>query len=164
VRGSVVGFSAISISLAITSPNAVIVDPGGTNGKLQTPVLKADQWSYGEPHLSASTRELTVGDELLINDHRVVIRARSDALPRYPPRPLLYTTCSNCGRILLAARHRLTFVLATAAPGVSPRQLAARIRARTGLKARSSDDFKADTSAGFSLTRKMLAISRRCSR
>jgi putative ABC transport system permease protein len=133
----------------LRAPDAVIVDPGGTNGKLQTPVLKADQWPYGEPHLRASTRELTVGDELLINDQRVVVRARSDALPRYPPRPLLYTTFSNCSRILLPERHRLTFVLATAAPGVSPRQLAARIRARTGLKARSSDDFKADTVRWF---------------
>jgi putative ABC transport system permease protein len=39
----------------------------------------------------------------------------------------------------------LTFVLAKAAPGVSPRELAARIDARTGLRARSSDDFKTDT-------------------
>src|SRR5712664_299689 len=131
------------------APDAVIVDPGGTKGKLETPMLKADQWPYGEPHLSAPTRELTVGDELLINDHRVVVRARSDALPRFPPRPLLYTTFSNCSRILLPERHLLTFVLATAAPGVSPRELAARIHARTGLKARSSDDFKADTVRWF---------------
>src|SRR2546422_6899295 len=131
------------------APDAVIVDPGGTKGKLETPILKADQWPDGEPHLSASTRELTVGDELLINDHRVVVRARSDALPRYPPLPLLFTTFSNCSRILLPERHLLTLVLASAAPGVSPRELAARIRARTGLKATSSDDFKADTVRWF---------------
>jgi putative ABC transport system permease protein len=94
-------------------------------------------------------RELTVDDELLINDHRVVVRARSDALPRYPPRPLLYTTFSNCSRILLPERHLLTFVLATAAPGLSSRELATRIHLRTGLKARSSDDFKADTVRWF---------------
>jgi putative ABC transport system permease protein len=133
----------------LRAPDAVIVDPGGTDGKLETPVLKADQWPYGEPHLNAPTRELTVGDEMLINDHRVVVRARSGALPRYPPRPLLYTTFSNCSRILLPERHLLTFVLAAAAPGVSPRELATRIHARTGLKARSSDDFKADTVRWF---------------
>src|SRR5258708_38434501 len=131
------------------APDAVIVDPGGTVGKLGTPVLKADQWPYGEPHLSIPTRELTVGDELLINDHRVVVRAQSDALPRYPPRPLLYTTFSNCGRVLLPQRHLLTFVLAPPAPGVLPRELAARINARTGLNARSSDDFKAHTLLWF---------------
>jgi putative ABC transport system permease protein len=39
----------------------------------------------------------------------------------------------------------LTFVLARAAPGVSARELASRIQTQTGLKARSSDDFEADT-------------------
>jgi len=129
--------------------DAVIVDPGGTVGKLETPLLKADQWPYGEPHLAAPTRELAAGDELMVNDHRVVVQGRSEALPRYPPRPLLYTTFSNAARILLPERHRLTFVLARAAPGVSPRELASRIHARTNLKARSSDDFKADTVRWF---------------
>jgi len=41
--------------------------------------------------------------------------------------------------------HLLSFVLAKAAPGVSPRELARRIEAQTGLKARSSADFKRDT-------------------
>jgi putative ABC transport system permease protein len=133
----------------LRGPDAVIVDPGGTDGKLETPVLQADQWPYGEPHLAASTRELAAGDELMVNDHHVVVRGRSKALPRYPPRPLLYTTFSNAARILLPERRRLTFVLATAAPGVSPRELANRIHARTNLKSRSSDDFKADTVRWF---------------
>ena len=129
--------------------DAVIVDPGGTEGKLETPLRKADQWPYGEPHLAAPTRELAAGDELMVNDHRVVVQGRSEALPRYPPRPLLYATFSNAARILLPERHRLTFVLATAAPGVAPRELASRIHARTNLKARSSDDFKTDTVRWF---------------
>ncbi|NDQ56495.1 MAG: ABC transporter permease [Acidipila sp.] len=133
----------------LRAPDAVIVDPGGTDGKLETPILKSDQWPSGEPHLNAPTRELAVGDELLINDRRVLIRARSDALPRYPPLPLLYTTFPNCARILLPEPHLLTFVLATAAPGVFPSDLAARIHDRTGLKARSSEDFKADTVRWF---------------
>jgi putative ABC transport system permease protein len=129
----------------LRAPDAAIVDPGGTDGKLETPVSKADQWPYGQPHLDAATRELQAGDELLVNDHRVVIQGRSLALPRYPPRPLMYTTLSNARRVLLSERHLLTFVLASAAPGVSPRELARRIQVQTGLKARSSDDFKADT-------------------
>jgi putative ABC transport system permease protein len=85
----------------------------------------------------------------LINDRRVRIAGRSKALPRFPPRPLLYTTFSNATRILLPERRRLTFVLATATPGVMPGELAARIHARTGLRARASDDFKADTVRWF---------------
>jgi putative ABC transport system permease protein len=128
---------------ALRSPDAAIVDPGGTEGKLETPLLKADQWPT-EPHLDAPTRPLRVADELLVNDNRVRIAGTSEALPRYPPRPLLYTTLSNADRILLPERHRLTFVLATGVPGVAPNELAARIQAQTGLKARAADDFKAD--------------------
>jgi putative ABC transport system permease protein len=129
----------------LRTPDAVVVDPGGTEGKLETPTKIVDQWPYGQPHLDVPTRELAAGDELLVNDHRVIVRGRSNALPRYPPRPLMYTTLSNATRILLPERHLLTFVLAKAAPGVSPRELAARIQAQTGLRARFSDDFISDT-------------------
>jgi putative ABC transport system permease protein len=153
----------------LRTPDAVVVDPGGTDGKLETPTMTADQWPYGKPHLGASenetaptafyrlipdpfkprlgvpTRELAPGDELLVNYHRVIVRGRAGALPRYPPRPLMYTTLSNVSRILPPERHLLTFVLAKAAPGASPRELAARIQAQTGLRARSSDDFISDT-------------------
>jgi len=129
----------------LRTPDAVVVDPGGTDGKLETPISAADQWPYRQPHLDVPTRELAAGDQLLVNDHRVVVRGRGKALPRYPPRPLMYTTLSNASRTLLPERHSLTFVLARAAPSVTPRELAKRIQAQTGLKARSSDDFEADT-------------------
>ncbi len=129
----------------LRDPDAVIVDSGGTEGKLETPRLPADQWPYGKPHLGVPTRPLELGDDLLVNDHRVRVWGRSEGLPRFPPRPLMYTSFSNAARILLPERRQLTFVLATAAPGVAPRELAARIETRTGLRARSSEDFKADT-------------------
>lgn len=132
-------------STVLRTPDAVVVDSGGTDGKLETPISTVDQWPYGQPHLNAPTRELAAGDQLLVNDHRVVVRGRSKALPRYPPQPLIYTTLSNAARLLPPERHLLTFVLVKAASGVSPRELAARIEARTGLKARSSQDFKTDT-------------------
>jgi putative ABC transport system permease protein len=126
-------------------PDSVIADPGGTDGKLATPRLEQDQWPHGPPHLFAPQRQITEGDELLVGDHRVRIVARSQTLPRFPPRPLLYTTSSNASRILPRERQRLTFVLATAAPGVDARRLAGRIQERTGLRARSADDFRLDT-------------------
>jgi putative ABC transport system permease protein len=132
----------------LRAPDAAIVAAGGTEGKLETPLLEVDQWPR-EPHLDAPTRLLAAGDELLVNDHRVKVAGRSKVLPRWPPRPLLYTTFSHAARILLPERRRLTFVLATADPSVPPRELAARIEAQTGFKARASDDFKADTVRWF---------------
>jgi putative ABC transport system permease protein len=132
-------------STILRVPDTVIVDPGGTDGKLETPALAADQWPYNGPHLDVPTRELAQGDELLVNDNRVRVAGIGKALPRFPPRPLMYTTYSNADRILLPERRRLTFVLANAAPDVSPQQLAQRIQKRTGLRARTRADFKTDT-------------------
>ena len=75
--------------------------------------------------------------------------SRSPTTANNPPRPLLYTTYANAGRILLPERHLMTFVLAKAAPGVDPAVLAKQITARTGLRARTADQFSADTVRWF---------------
>jgi len=127
------------------APDAIILDAGGTSGKLGTPRRKADQWPVDGAHLAAPLRELQSGDDFLVNDHRVRVVGLSATLPRFPPRPLIYTTWSNALRMLPPERNRLTFVLVRAAAGVAPRDLAHRIQHRTGLRARASADFKADT-------------------
>lgn len=129
----------------LRAPDSVIVDPGGTNGKLQTPAREEDQWPHDGPHLDAPTRELMAGDELLVNDHRIRVAGRSQTVPRFPPRPLMYTSYSNAVRILPPEGNILTFVLATAQPNVSSLDLAHRIEQETGLRARTSSQFKADT-------------------
>lgn len=134
----------------LRTPDAAVVDAGGTEGKLQTPLLRADQWPR-QPKLNVPTRRLRAGDVVLVNDHRVRIVGLASALPRYPPRPLLYTTYANAARILLPERHLMTFVLAKAAPGIPPAALAERIEARTGLRARTADQFTADTVRWFFL-------------
>lgn len=131
------------------APDAVIVDAGGTSGKLKTPLRKVDQWPHEGVHLDVPTRELAPGDELLVNDRRIIVMGRSATLPRFPPRPLIYTTLSNASRILPAERQRLTFVLVSAIPDVSAQALASRIEEHTGFRARSRDDFKADTVRWF---------------
>lgn len=126
-------------------PDAVIIDAGGTSGKLQTPVAAVDQWPADGVHLDAPSRELARGDVLLVDGKRVVVAGKSATLPRFPPRPLLFMTYTNAARILPAEQHLLTFVLVAAQPGVTPQQLADRITQQTGLRARTADDFKTDT-------------------
>ncbi len=133
-------------SLAVLrAPDAILVDPGGTTRKLGTPARKDDQWPADGAHLAAPLRELHAGDEFLINDNRVRVAGLTATLPRFPPRPLIYTSYSNAMRILPPERSRLTFVLVRAADDVDPSELAQRIELRTGLRARTSADFKADT-------------------
>jgi len=127
------------------APDAILVDAGGTSGKLGTPARSADQWPSDGAHLAAPSRELQSGDEFLINDYRVRVAGISATLPRFPPRPLVYTTYSNAIRVLPPERKHLTFVLVRAAAGTAPQDLARRIEQRTGLRARTADEFKADT-------------------
>ena len=128
---------------------AVFVDAGGTSDKLLTPTLARDRWPRDGAHLDAPTRELAGGDELLVNDQLVRVLGESKSLPRFPPRPLMYTTMSNARRILPVEPHVLTFVMARAMPGVDARTLATRIQQRTGLRARAAADFKSDTVRWF---------------
>jgi len=52
-------------AVALRVPDAAVVATGGTEGKLETPLLKTDQWTY-EPRLDAPTRQLEAGDELQV--------------------------------------------------------------------------------------------------
>ncbi len=126
-------------------PDAAIVDEGGTSDKLLTPIEKADQWPFHRPHLDAPTRMLTKGDELQIDDHRVLIVGRSSTIPRYPATPLLYTTYSNALLWLPPERENTTFILVTVNSGINASDLAEQISRVTGLRARTSTDFIRDT-------------------
>ncbi len=126
-------------------PDSAIVDAGGTEGKLSTPLREEDQWPADGAHLEAPSRPLRTGDILLINDIRIRIIGNSHAIPRFPPRPLLYATYETVKHIKSSDPHHLTFVLVTPQPGISPDLLARRITARTGLRARTQAQFKSDT-------------------
>jgi putative ABC transport system permease protein len=130
---------------ALRSDRTVFVDAGGTEDKLRVPQLPADRWPRHGAHLNVPMRDFTAGDDIVINDHVLRVAAVTDTLPRFPPRPLVYMTYGNALHVLPAERTRATFIMVRAAAGVQPRELAERIAARTGLRARSSEDFKADT-------------------
>lgn len=139
------GAPALGALGELRARNAVVVDAGGTEDKLLTPSSPADRWPHDGPHLRAPVRELAAGDELLVNEQLVRVIGRSEGLPRFPPRPLLYATRSTALRILPAEPHRITFVMVKAARGIDADSLAADISRRTGLRARSRAQFVEDT-------------------
>jgi len=126
-------------------PDAAVAAAGGTEDKLETPAQPADLWPTDGPHLDVPTRQVTAGDEVVVNGHRVKIEGVASALPRFPPRPLLYMTFANASRVLPPERRILTFALVKAKPGIDAHELAARIEASTGLRARTAQDFRSDT-------------------
>lgn len=134
-----------SAPTALRGPDAAMVAEGGTDEKLETPSQAQDQWTHTKPHLDAPHRLLDAGDELLLNDRRIRVAGRAAAEPRFPPHPLVYMTCSNALRVLPIERTRTTFILVKAGESVLPRELADRIEKRTGLRARTSEEFKVDT-------------------
>jgi putative ABC transport system permease protein len=128
--------------------DAVIVDRSATDVFLRQAVTPR---RHGPPDLTAPTRPLAMGDELTINDHRVVVVGFARVSPRFLFRPTLYMTFSHATAIAPGERNLLSFVLAHGRPGVDPARLADRIHAQTGLRARTASQFKADTAWYVSL-------------
>lgn len=85
-----------------------------------------------------------IGQLLELNDQRAVVRGVADAIPSFTSTVVLYTKYSQALRYVPGTRNRLSFVLAGAADGVDPGQLAERIEQQTGLKAQTRDEFAQD--------------------
>lgn len=85
-----------------------------------------------------------VGQRLELNDQRAIIRGMADAIPSFTSTAVLYTTYSQALRYVPGTRNRMSLVIAGTAPGIQSEDLAARIEAQTGLKARTRDQFAQD--------------------
>jgi putative ABC transport system permease protein len=87
---------------------------------------------------------LELGRTLEMNDHRVTIVGISDAAPPFVSLPVMHARYSEAVNFLGRERTELSFVVARAAPGVTPEELTRRIQARTGLRARTTREFMWD--------------------
>ncbi|KLI62868.1 ABC transporter permease [Aurantiacibacter marinus] len=85
-----------------------------------------------------------IGVRLELNDQRAVIRGVADAIPSFTSQVSLYTKYSQALQYVPGTRNRLSFILVSAADGITPQQLADRIQADTGLRARTRDQFARD--------------------
>jgi len=118
--------------------DSVIVDEVGAAGKLARPA-PIDPVT-GKP--TGKPTPLKVGDYLELNDHRATVVGLCRVSRTFQSQPVVYTTYSRAVTFAPRERKLLTFVIAGARPGVTPKDLCARIERSTGLGAYTADEFK----------------------
>ncbi|MGE4181998.1 MAG: ABC transporter permease [Limisphaerales bacterium] len=87
---------------------------------------------------------LELGRTLEMNDRRVRIVGISEASAPFATFPVIHARYSEAVHFLGRERSQMAFVLARAEPGVTPAELVRRIESGTGLKARTTDEFRWD--------------------
>jgi putative ABC transport system permease protein len=98
----------------------------------------------GQEGESATDEELRwfLGRRLEMNDHQAVIVGICETTRTFQSQPVVYTTYSRALNFTPQPRMPLTYILAKAKPGRDPEEVAQNIRIRTGLKAKTSEEFK----------------------
>jgi putative ABC transport system permease protein len=90
------------------------------------------------------SQPLELGRTLELNDHKVTIVGISDASAPFVNFPVIHTCYSEAIDFQGRERKQLSFVLARPDPGVGVAELARRIEAGTGLRARTTHEFRWD--------------------
>lgn len=109
----------------LREPQSVVIDRGG--------------YQLLFPH-----EPYELGRTLEMNDHLVHIVGISDAKAPFASFPIIHARYSEAVDFLGHERSQMAFVLARPIAGVTPKELAGRINAATGLKARTTDQFRWD--------------------
>ncbi|MCI0389829.1 MAG: ABC transporter permease [Acidobacteria bacterium] len=79
-----------------------------------------------------------------LNDHKAIIVGISDASAPFLSFPVIHTRYSQAVNFVGRERTQLSYVLVRPQPGVSAEEVCRRIEAQTGLRARTSDQFRWD--------------------
>lgn len=136
---------------ALRRSDAVIADVEGAKTLLRMPITPPSRepgWVMPnmDPKVeAATTRPLAVGDELLVNDHRLIVTGMCELGARLIAKPVLYTTYSRALAIAPPERNLMSFVLVKAAVGEDQEAICRRIQEATGLRARTRTQFEEDT-------------------
>ena len=110
--------------------DGVIVNLAGANGKL------AAKGPDGKP------QPLKVGSTVELNDHRAVVVGICQVSRTFQSQPVIYTTYSRATTFAPMERKLLSFILAKAKPGVTPKELCERIQKATGLAVYTKPGFE----------------------
>jgi putative ABC transport system permease protein len=119
----------------LRQPDAVIVD----NVRLSK-LYPNEKWDE-LPKLGNVFYQRFLRRQFEMNDHRAIIVGVCVATPTFQSNPVVYTTYARAKSFAPQERKILSYVLAKAAPGVSPAAVARRITAQTGLGAVTSERF-----------------------
>lgn len=109
----------------LREPDAVVIDKAGY-------VLLFP----GEP--------LQLDRTLELNDHKANIVGISDASAPFLSFPVIHTRYSQAVNFVGRERTQLSYVLVRPQPGLDPEEVCRRIELQTGLRARTSDQFRWD--------------------
>jgi putative ABC transport system permease protein len=115
-------------------PDAVIVDKVG--------LRKLFPGQAGESAQTNDELRWFLGRELEMHDRRAVIVGICETTRTFQSNPVVYTTYSRALGFAPQERKPLSYVLATVEPGRDLHDVARRIERRTGLGAKTSDEFK----------------------
>ena len=85
-----------------------------------------------------------LGRTLEMNDRQVRIVGISDASPAFISFPIIHARYTEAVKFQGTERNQMGFVVARPKPGVTPKELTTRIVAATGLRARTTDEFRWD--------------------
>jgi putative ABC transport system permease protein len=118
-------------------PDAIVVDKVG--------LRKLYPGQGGESAKTNEELQKFLGREIEMNDHRAVIVGICEASRTFQSYPVVYTTYSRARQFVPQERKVLSYVLAKAQPGYKPADVARRIRERTSLQAKTSEEFTAMT-------------------
>jgi putative ABC transport system permease protein len=103
-------------------------------------------------------RPLRVGDAISINDHQLEVAGLYRSSTEFFWDPLVITTYSRALSIAPPERRQNAFVLVKVRPGEAPAAVAARIQERTGLAARTPEEFE-DVTMSFVLRKTGILIN-----
>ena len=115
-------------------PDAVIVDRVG--------LRKLFPGQGGESATTGEALRWFVGRQFEMNDRRAVVAGICETTRTFQSQPVVYTLYSRALHFTPQPRMPLTYILAKAAPGRDPEEVARRIQLRTGMKARTSEQFR----------------------
>ena len=87
---------------------------------------------------------LELGRELQMNDHKVTIVGISDASAPFLSSPVIHARYSEAVNFVGRERTQLSYVLVRPKRGITLEEICRRIDAQTGLRARTTDEFRWD--------------------